>query len=190
MLTESGLLTENFQGRTLHLKYDFKMLLRWLLKVSFNSSRTDGAHSHLFEPYIPFILGESEAPKRYQVASIAYLAAPEIRGHSRLKDEAFNGQISLNPFLARICYGAVRGGSGYTLRLTIFGPLVIYLLMFHEEVTPGHAAVEIRRITKLFQNTVELKNEKKFAELSYGQKTWLDLYEHQTQRVRALKSDG
>jgi hypothetical protein len=77
ILTESGILVENYIKNHITLTYDYNRLVRWLLKVSFNSSRTDGAHAHLFEEHIPFILGHAPTPIRTKVTVIAYMAAPK-----------------------------------------------------------------------------------------------------------------
>jgi hypothetical protein len=190
LLTSSGLLVQNYTKRELTLQYDYSLLLRWLLKVSFNSSRTDGAHSPLFERYVPFMRGQEQSPSLSQVAVLLYLARPEILGASRIAVEPFiriaNGSSLLNPFLVRICYGASPGENSYVLRLNIFGPAVFFLMMFHDSVLPGHAASAIRRLIRLTPGAVELSPKRKLVEVQSGQKSWLDLYEHQVARVHAL----
>lgn len=194
MLTNSGLLVQNYTKRELTLQYDYSLLLRWLLKVSFNSSRTDGAHSHLFERYVPFMRGLEPSPSRHQVAALLYLARPETLGTSRIAEEPFvriaNGSSLLNPFLVRICYGAIPGEHRYVLRLNIFGPAVFYLMIFEDAILPGHAASAIRRLTKLTPGTVELSPKRKVVDVRAGEKSWLDLYEHQVARAHAHGEGG
>src|SRR6266702_179908 len=84
LLTDSGLFVQNYTKQELTLQYDYSLLLRWLLKISFNSSRTDGVHSHLFERFIPFIRGLASPPSRFQVAPLVYLARPEFVGLSQI----------------------------------------------------------------------------------------------------------
>lgn len=62
LLFDCGLLVSNYTKTNLSLSYDFPLLLRWLLKISFNSARTDGVHAPAFEEHIPFILGLAQAP--------------------------------------------------------------------------------------------------------------------------------
>ncbi|WP_087734298.1 hypothetical protein [Paraburkholderia piptadeniae] len=194
LLTDSGLFVQNYTRQDLTLQYDYSLLLRWLLKISFNSSRTDGAHSHLFERYIPFIRGLASPPSRFQVAPLVYLARPEVVGFSQIGADSFarlsQGASRLNPFIVRICYGAVPGEQDYVLRLNIFGPAVFYLLIFREGILPGHAASAIRRLTKLMPGIAELSPKRKLVEVHSGQKTWLDLYEHQVARTSALNQGG
>ncbi|NIE64032.1 HNH endonuclease [Burkholderia sp. Ax-1719] len=191
LLTDSGLLVQNYTKQGLALRYDYSLLLRWLLKISFNSSRTDGAHSHLFERFIPFIRGLASAPSRFHVASLVYLARPEVAGLSQIEADSFirmsQGASLLNPFVARICYAAALGERDFVARQIIFGPAVFYLLFFREGLLPGHAASAIRRLTKAVPEIVELSSKRKFVEVHPGQKTWLDLYEPQVARTIALK---
>ena len=194
MLTNSGLLVQNYTKRDLTLQYDYSLLLRWLLKVSFNSSRTDGAHSPLFEKYVPFMRGLELSPSRNQVAVLLYLARPETLGASRIAAEPFvriaNGSSLLNPFLVRICYGTILGEHRYVLRSNIFGPAAFHLMMFEDNVLPGHAATAIRHLTKLTPGAVELSPKRKLVQVQAGQKSWLDLYENQIVRARALSAGG
>ena len=190
LLSESGLLVHNYLKRSLTLRYDYGLLLRWLLKVSFNSSRTDGAHSHLFEEHIPFILGTVDAPPRYKVGLAAYMASPVVLGQSQVDQEPFRtaarGSKTLNPFLVRICYGFIPGGDVYTLRMNIFGPVVFYMMLFNEGTLPGHAAASLRRFLKMTPGAMELIPTRRFVQLQAGAQTWLDLYAHQVQRVHSI----
>ena len=194
LLSESGLLVHNYVKMSITLRYDYELLLRWLLKISFNSSRTDGAHSHLFEKYVPFILGKSPAPPRHRLACLAYLAAPERLGESNIRQEPFlritQGSKFLNPFLVRICYGGVSGEHSYTLRLNIFGPVVFHLVLFNESTLPGHSATAIRRLLKLSPGALEIDRKHRLLQLQAGERSWLSLYEHQVNRIRALAGDG
>ena len=56
---DNGLLVRNFTRSQIVLHYEHDQLLRWLLKVSYNSSRTDGAHADLFTPFAPYKIGRA-----------------------------------------------------------------------------------------------------------------------------------
>ena len=190
LLKESGLLVQNYLKRTLTLRYNYGLLLRWLLKVSFNSSRRDGAHIHLFEAHIPFILGCENCPPRCQIGLAAYMASPVVLDQSQVDQEPFHtlsrGTKTLNPFLVRICYGLVPGDDSYTLRMNIFGPAVFYMMIFNEGTLPGHAGAAIRRFLKMTPGAVELTPTRRLVQLHAGAQTWLDLYAHQVQRAQSV----
>ena len=158
--------------------------------MSFNSSRTDGAHAHLFEEHIPFILGHASAPIRSKIAIIAYMAAPEYVDESIINKKSLSklakGSKTFNPFIARICYGTVSNDSNYTLRLNVFGPLVFSILLFNDDVLPGYASVDIKRFLKIIPNSIELTSKKKVVKLEAGEMSWLDLYKPQVMRAKGL----
>lgn len=190
LLETAGLLVRNYQSPSISLRLDPSLLLRWLLKLSYNSSRSDGAHSHLFRPHIPFMLGGGQTPGRHQVALIASMAGPialkeKREGYEQLF-EAAESSATFNPFLVRISYGSIAGNVCSTLRLVIIGPLVLYIPIFEAGTLPGHAAAEIRRIIKRFPTAKEITPSTKAVLLKAGADTWLDLYRHQIMRTLAL----
>ncbi len=194
LLTDSGLLVQNYTKRELTLQYDYPLLLRWLLKISYNSSRADGVHSSLFEKHVTFIRGLEPIPSRNRVTVLLYLSSPEILDTSRIKAKPFvqiaDGSSLLNPFLVRISYGVLSGEQRYVLRTNFFGPAVFHLVMFNDNVLPGHAASAIRNLLKLMPGAVELSPKRKLVEVHAGQKSWLDLYEPQFARMLAISDNS
>ncbi|SEK13090.1 hypothetical protein SAMN05444746_112142 [Variovorax sp. OK212] len=175
-LESSGILVADYKKRDLELTYDFDQLARWLLKISFNSSRTDGAHSSLFSKYIPYMLGKGIRPKSSEVAIVSYLAAP-----SPLE---VDGEKLSNPFIMRISYG--QPNEVYMLRIVSFGPLFFFLQLFEQDVLAGHAASATRRLIKDQCGSVELLPTRKWMRLQSGTASWADLYTAQVSRVRDL----
>ena len=190
LLTESGLLTQNYTKAQLTLKYDYAALLRWLMKISFNSSRTDNVQSSIFKQHIPFMLGEASPPPRHKVAMLLYLAAAEQVQGSESHDLPFinaaEGGSVLNPFLVRISYGAIPNDR-YIHRVIFFGPAVFQLAIFNESVLPGHAAASIRSLIKAQRGAIELTTKRSVVALEAGSVTWLDLYRAQVQRTHAIR---
>jgi hypothetical protein len=189
-LVEAGILTPSFSKLGVSMRYDHGLLSRWLLKISFNSSRTDGAHRHLFERFVPFILGEAKAPPRSQLVLLAFLAAPTVPSPEQISKEPYASAIGrsnrFNPFLVRICYGIFQPADNYTPRLVILGPLVFYMLVFGEGASAGQAAVAVRRFLKDCPAAVELSPNRQFVEIRTGQQTWIDLHAFQVARIDAL----
>lgn len=187
-LSESGLLVQNYTKISLSLKYDYSLLLRWLLKVSFNSSRTDGVQSSVFKEHVPYILGLDPPPPRYRVAILVYLSAPVIIENDSSFPQSFiaiaQGSSRLNPFLVRLGYGGV-SNDRYIHRINVLGPAVFQLVLFNDGILPGHAAAEIRSIVKAQPGAVELNQKRGQVLLSAGKQTWFDLYGPQIIRTRA-----
>ena len=192
LLSQSGVLVKNYLKQSLQLHYDYDLLLRWVLKISFNSSRIDGAHRHLFEPFIPFILHGRPRPERNQIGLVAYLASPietktvseETRPYIYLAEDS----EFFNPFFMRISYGHAPGLKNLTLRIVSFGPLYFLMPIFDQGVLHGHAASSIRRLVKISKGAVKLCPSKYFSQLKAGEYSWLQLYEHQVLRSKTLES--
>lgn len=191
ILVESGILVKNYEKTTLSFRYEYSLLLRWLLKISFNSSRTDGAHAPLFEEYVDFIIGSVPPPPRYRIAAFLYLAAPENIAYTAIPVDSFikvaDGSDRLNPFFVRISYGALTDKVGCILRVVAFGPAVFHLFMFPKNTLPGHAASKIRSLMKARPEAVELSENRKVVVVHAGSESWLDLYAPQILRARAMK---
>lgn len=65
-LKNAGVFVENFLNKKQVVHYDYCSLLRWLLKISFNSARASKNQANAFEYRKGFILNgssDSEAPK-------------------------------------------------------------------------------------------------------------------------------
>ncbi len=186
-LTNSGLLVQNYRKDRLFIQYEYSLLLRWLLKISFNSARADGVHAHFFDEHIPFIMGQDPPPKRHRVAIVLYLSAPVLLKNHRSPPASFveisQGSGVVSPFHVRISYNAVRN-ERYVHRIIIIGPAVFHLLLFRDDVLPGHAASEIRSLIKSQSGAVELSYKRNVLQLGVGKQSWLDLYAPQILRAR------
>ncbi|MDN2669795.1 hypothetical protein OX459_00145 [Janthinobacterium sp. SUN026] len=193
LLAEANLLVSNYTRSTITLKYDFDLLVRWLLKVSFNSTRTDGVHSYMFDPHIPYMLNGTNRVHRSKIAILAYFSGPDTPNTAKTKQENFsfftNVSENMNPFFVRICYGHVPGEKNYALRLVIIGALVFFMLVFENEASPGHAAAAIRAFIKNIPRAVELSPTTKLITLRPGKPTWLDLYQQQIMRLQKIDQE-
>lgn len=187
-LIKNGFLKQNYSKRNANLTCDYDRLARWLLKISFNSTRTDRGHAHLFEKFIPYILHGAPPPSKSDFAIIATLAAPvttdELNGDYKALGDLADDTGRVNPFLMRIAYGPNEHKT-FTLRVVMFGPLVFFLLMYVPWVSPGEAAIETKRLLKDPSLTL-LKPGRTKAYLTAGTTTWLDYYAAQVMRVKAL----
>lgn len=53
------------RAQPIEFEYDYDLLLRWILKISYNAARAYKTSTAEFESYIPYILGEGNNPKLY-----------------------------------------------------------------------------------------------------------------------------
>ncbi len=178
-LISAGFLTQNYSNLDADFTYDYDLLSRWLLKISFNSSRTDRAHSHLFEKFVPYILENSPTPNKNDFAIIATLAAPvktnDLGDDYKIFRVLAGASGRVNPFLMRIAYGPDNYKT-FTLRIVMFGPLIFFLLMFLPGIPVGVCANETKQFLKRTPNTVLLQRKRPRVLLEAGVTTWLEYY--------------
>lgn len=55
-MKDNGLLTNRYLKKECNLVYNYDLLARWLMKVSFNSARSMKMHAEFFEPFKDYIL--------------------------------------------------------------------------------------------------------------------------------------
>ena len=190
--TTNGILTQNFTATTLDLHYDYDQLLRFNLKVSFNSARRTGAESHLFEPFVPYMLGQASSPGKNQIRLVVQL----LKGHRFVGEDAMK-LIGLryaddaglaNPFIVRISRGVDIGGRypQTNVRINIFGAVMISMLIFGSGLQAGRTAEICRRYISDHPESTNLRAERRLAVLRQGPKTWLEEYSAQIHRARSI----
>ncbi|MGB6212076.1 hypothetical protein [Pseudomonas mandelii] len=192
LLTENCILKQNYDKLSLDFNHNYEFLARWLLKISFNSSRTDNAHAHLFEKFIPFMLDGKNPPAKNEIVIIGSLAAPLLVDELQGDYEVFRGLAGacgrINPFFVRIGYGP-NNFKSYTLRIVMFGPLLFSILMFMPGTSAGVASIETKQLLKqLLPEGALLSSKRSRALLKPGKATWVDYYGAQVTRVRAIEA--
>jgi hypothetical protein len=78
------------EGDTIAFEYDFGQLTRWLLKISYNSSRTTGNDRDLLTPYAPVICAQQACSPIHAVAFIATARPCWVKHKTR-------GRVRLDP---------------------------------------------------------------------------------------------
>lgn len=192
LLIDNGILKQNYDKLSLDFIHNYDLLARWLLKISFNSSRTDNAHAPLFEKFIPFMLNGGNPPAKNELAIIASLAAPLLVGDLEGSHEVFRGLAGangrINPFFVRIGYGP-NNSNDYALRVVMFGPLMFAILIFTPGTSAGNASIKTKQLLKqLLPEGTLLSPTRSRALLKPGKATWIDYYGAQIMRVRSIEA--
>lgn len=132
LLEKSGLFVENFKQANLAIEYDYNLLLRWLLKVSFNSARASKAQEKVFHEYLDFILGRSSAPTySSKIKLFVSLNKPISADSSEEIKKLAKGSKKFNPFRFAVSYNAALSDLDTTHRVVIVGPAIFHLF-FHK----------------------------------------------------------
>lgn len=194
-LETSGLLVDNFVAAELVLTYDFDTLVRWLLKVSFNSARVDGAHSHHFLQYRRYMLEGIPRPRRGEVSIAVELLAPYLVPQEQRATLSPSVVITdkgmLNPLMFRLGWAPEFENSDVCrLRAVIIGAAVFYIFLFHEGVAVGRAAATLRSFKKSHHCSVELLPARKVVIARRSAMDWLSFYAPQISLQKLLGADG
>lgn len=180
-LGNAGLLEDNFPDTELVLHYDYQRLLRWLLKVSFNSARAHGSHGPLFDRFCTFIREGEPSPERHQVSLVVQLLGPKLVGAAeRAKmDPSIRVEPDgkWNPFSFRNGWAPQLDEAGlYRLRTIIVGPAVFYLVLFSDGVSAREASKALRKLLRLHLPAKELSPRYRAAAIAASKQTWLEFY--------------
>lgn len=188
-LFDSGLLVRNYEKKYLLLKFEYKILLRWLLKISYNSSRLDGFHSSIHNKFLKIILDSSHSlPNKAQIRLVVSMnKGIDLREHGELRKPYIKGDI-YNPFLFRVSYGANHSNDSVTHRIIIIGPAVFNIFIFEDHVLPGHSASFIRSFIKKTNGTL-IEDKIKLVRVEQSNLDWIDLFRAQVLKEQNINSD-
>lgn len=183
-LGANGLLAQNFEKTAVELKYDYHQLLRWMLKISFNSARRTGNQSDIFEGLQSYILGRSHLPKNKAVMMALLLSGVDLTNNpigAKLGKDYVSSTGIWNPFLVRISYmGDVDPSlSKLKVRVNIFGPLVTFLMIFDDDVPDEYVQRGKQAMLKKFHNAKILLKTCRKRKLKQSTITWHKMYEVQ-----------
>lgn len=114
--------------------YDQNLLIRWLLKVSYNSSRTTGEDADFHTPLVPFMMGDSAKPAFVSV--MLDIVTPSVVNGVTLEPKATRcGRVFVGRSRPWIC-----------VRLVAVNSYYFYVLITAEEptVVPDDELIECR----------------------------------------------
>ncbi|ELY22214.1 hypothetical protein ACK8HJ_22185 [Vreelandella titanicae] len=179
-LENAGIFVENFLIKQHVVYYDYCSLLRWLLKISFNSARASKNQASVFEYQKGFILngsGSSDAEHPKETFLLAGLVKPASLSEDEAKKYASQLPISdegfSNPFFIRLSWVPAISGS-HVIRLVVIGALVFHLVIFNNEVKPGFRRSQVRRWLKENKGMQLVDPAKKAITLTQNDISFLD----------------
>lgn len=185
-MEKNGILVRNYRETELQLKYNYDRILRWMLKVSFNSARRTNKQSALFDGLHDYIIGRADIPKNKLVIMAQLLNsvdARNVQAHEKgmLSRLSVADRSSFSPFMCRISYlGDVSPELPFVnVRMNIFGPFAFYLLIFDDDATSEMARDSKTYIQKRCHNSKVLLKTQTKRKLKRSSISWLDAYQHQ-----------
>jgi len=179
--------TVNGCGRTfdrktdISISYDFNLLLRWVLKISFNAARTRDTVHPAFRQSVPYIIGGDPMP------FTPFLGVEVVRNHPvrkkdrwRLPAEA-KGWKSIPPLQFRVgpMFAVTPGGRHHKDVLTRFFSINAFFFvvaLFPSSMNEGRRASILNSTTSNAPSLVLLDSAKAQATLSVSATTGLQRY--------------
>lgn len=181
-LRQHGILTDVFLQKNIELVYDYDMLLRWILKLSFNAMRIDGLHSHIFSNSINYILHSDPAGMRDFEVVVQLLSPAQHSAEEVIRLQKIGIPLSpcgkTNPLIARVGKVHIAGSKGgFITRTVIIGALVFYLFIYDDS---NQTQAFRNQVLKVFINELKtgviLQRDSTSMRLSAGEATWIESY--------------
>jgi len=180
-LFQHGILNDVFLSEHVELNYDYNLLFRWILKLSFNAVRQDGTQAPLFTQAIPYMLGSVvEGPFNMDV--VAQILKPVQHSVEEVKMLSGLGvPVSdcgkTNPFIVRIGKAEVSGSNGgFIIRTVIMGALIFYILIYDDRQSTIFREQVLSTFMKNLKSGTLLQKNSSSAHLTAGEMNWIDAY--------------
>lgn len=176
-LQHAGLLAANYPKNTVALEYDHAILLRWLLKLTYNSSRSSGKDTYTLSHFKDHII-DGRAPLPSHVALVACMlkgetiAGLDLDEHSHLQDlNSEDGKW--RPFFVRLSFLLLpEVFSPVTVRVCTFGCLSLFIVIDLHEQPRGHFQKYVKALMKFWPQSAELKRKSDRLVLKETNRTW------------------
>ena len=167
------------KGETVKLVYDFDVLARWLLKVSYNSARAHNINPASYRRLIPFML--KGKPRPSNLAIVVLLAIPyNLNDHEKsILSKNLKGQEIIYPDVTRIA--AINPDIVNPVieiaRMVALRSYYFYLLVADDKVTKKDFKVAVKELLVTFKGGILINPERKRANIPASQSTIVDLSE-------------
>lgn len=134
ILNKAGVFTPRFMKKAVDLEYNYDLLSKWLLKVSFNSSRASGIHEGIFEKYRELIINKSTDHSNFIIAAglLNQLKLNEKERVAYGKDLDADEEGYANPFTARVSW-APQTYSRFSIKQIVIGAIIFHVVDFYDE---------------------------------------------------------
>ncbi|WP_307745173.1 hypothetical protein [uncultured Pantoea sp.] len=180
-LIGNGFLTQSFLKTKTDINYDYYMLLRWVMKISYNAAvAVNERHSSIFESYREFILKGTNIPEKNEVMMFFGLSSP-VKINGKLEDGC-NIEVSKDnlcaPFFVRISNNIPDFiPQKILMRGVYFGSLFIHIaILKHSKTSRSLFKRQVFKTAKIKY----VHPETSACHIETCGKTWAELCEKQT----------
>lgn len=191
MLNNCGVLSVNYTNKTLVLDYDYHLLLRWLLKVSYNSSRSADNFPCRFQKYISYIIGE-QVISPDDVFLLVGLSKPDSIPEDERKElfELFpdsnfpiNSQGLSHPFFVRVAW-MPQFDNDFIIRIVVIGALFFQILVFVNNIEIGKKRSKVKSWLKSTKGRQLVEETRKKMVVRQLDQVYFETQEFQLERMK------
>jgi hypothetical protein len=192
-LSTNGLLAPLYVEK-LRVRYDYDLLLRWLLKIQFNAARASKFTSPPSAEHVDYILNGRNRPPQNRVFLLCELLRPhKIEHPGSPYIGAANSEGLCNPFLVRLTRTHLEPRMAEDLQIesVCFGGLFFHLAYLRSSLPTKLANKLESRVVR--ENAVFSKlvpPNKDAIEVCASQRDFVDMRRGQDERERALREMG
>lgn len=159
------------------LKYDYDRLLRWLLKVSFNTSRMSAMGILDHSKYLPYILYGAPRPDAKYFQLVVELLRPirleEFPDLAEMESFTVKDTAYTNPFQFRLYTMQPTDDKAWASRCIQIGGVHFHLLFVDPAIKAGYAAAKKRKYLKMYKNSLMIPPNRTQCEICIGGRTWM-----------------
>ncbi|MCK8129089.1 hypothetical protein MTF66_29030 [Pseudoalteromonas sp. 2CM39R] len=189
VVSETGVFTPLFTAKTVKINYEYDLLLRWLLKVAFNSSRGSGINEGVFDKFTNLILGKN-CDYSEVVISAGLLRPYKLELAERQKygkDLNANNYGYVNPFFTRISWAPNTPKEFYTKQI-IIGALIFHVVVFTSGVIRNDRKRLKKEYLKMCKGMTIIRQNTSNTLIKQTPLSFIDSMEHQVLRESQLST--
>jgi hypothetical protein len=164
--------------KSLVLRYDFQLLSRWLLKISFNASRasTLGLLDH--DKYLSYILNGKPSPDfRYLCLRCELLKPLRVADYPDLESigtYTVANERYINPLQFRLFTLKPTASDPWVARCIQIGGVMFHLQFVDQRIRVGYVAASRRKYAKMQPGSIVLPDRRDKVRLTACSRTWLE----------------
>lgn len=187
MFQDSGIMTNNYLRDHVDFKYNYNILKRWLLKVSYNSARAAGNKYYRFKRFTSFMLGHEQEESDVEI--LVGLYKPEILSKEEMakfkESLVFGKNGEFNPFHSRVAW-LPDIDPNFKVRMIVIGALIFHIIIYNVGQKLGHKKAKLRQWLKKNPKMTKLVPNRKQITVKQLDLTFVDTQRAQFARMEAL----
>jgi hypothetical protein len=182
--TEENRCHRSFRSRpTIHLVYDYQLLLRWLLKVTYNAMRVVDRDTEVLSKCIPYILRSEPLPFSPELLVEVIRDAPIPQWGKHLLPKSMQDVDFLSAHRFRVGEFRIRNAAGSDLsRYVALNAFYFYLVLFRSNTPSEEVRAFLGGIRRELPQATRFRPNRKSVDVKVSKRTIFEAYQDQALR--------